>query len=157
MQAHAELIERLYTALSRRDHAEMARCYAVDATFSDPVFPALRGNDVRAMWRMLCERGTDLRITYRDIHATGDAGTAHWEAWYSFSGTGRPVHNVIDSTFTFRNGLIFQQTDSFGLYAWAKQALGPIGELFGWTSLMQRVIRRNAAAALARHAGSAAP
>lgn len=157
MQTHTELIGRLYTALSRRDHAEMARCYTVDATFSDPVFPALRGNEVRAMWRMLCERGADLRIAFRDVRATEDTGTAHWEAWYTFSGTGRRVHNVIDAEFKFRHGLIAEQTDRFDIYAWARQALGPIGALLGWSSPMQRVIRRNAAAALARHAGHPAP
>ena len=157
MQTHTELIERFYTAFSRRDHPEMARCYAVDATFSDPVFPALRGNDVRAMWRMLCERGTDLKIAFRDVRATADTGTAHWEAWYTFSGTGRRVHNIIDAEFRFRHGLIVEHTDRFDLSAWDRQALGPIGALLGWSSPMQRVIRRNAAAALARHAGHTAP
>lgn len=157
MQAHATLIERFYTAFARRDHAEMARCYTVDATFSDPVFPDLHGNEVRAMWRMLCERGTDLKIAFRDIRASEETGTARWEAWYTFSGTGRYVHNVIDSAFTFRSGLIIHHTDAFDLYRWARQALGPMGTVFGWTSPMQRLIRRNARAALGRLTGPAAP
>lgn len=148
MPSSTDVISEFYTAFARRDHAAMARCYAVDTTFSDPVFTDLRGNDVRTMWRMLCERARDLRITFRDVHAVDDGGTAHWEAWYTFSATGRPVHNVIDAEFTFRHGLITHHIDRFDLHGWAKQALGPMGTLFGWSTPMQRIIRRNATAAL---------
>ncbi|MGB7211054.1 MAG: nuclear transport factor 2 family protein [Gemmatimonadales bacterium] len=157
MTAPADLIENLYTAFAAHDHAAMARCYAADATFSDPVFTGLRGNDVRTMWRMLCERGRDLRIVFRDVRAKDDGATAHWEAWYTFSATGRPVHNVIDAAFTFRHGLIIHHTDRFDLYGWAKQALGPMGTLFGWSSPMQRAIRRNAAAALLKYGQRSTP
>ena len=95
MDQPAEVIRRFYAAFQRRDHAAMAACYAPDATFSDPVFPALRGPAVGAMWRMLCERGTDLRIEASGIEADSARGSARWEAWYTFSATGRPVHNII--------------------------------------------------------------
>ncbi|HET7024944.1 MAG TPA: nuclear transport factor 2 family protein [Gemmatimonadales bacterium] len=157
MPSSTDIVAEFYTAFARRDHAAMARCYTVDATFSDPVFTDLRGNEVRTMWRMLCERGQDLRIVFRDIHAQEDGATARWEAWYTFTGTGRSVHNVIDAEFTFRNGLIVHHTDRFDLYRWARQALGPMGALLGWSSPMQRVIRRNALAALTKYSRPAAP
>lgn len=128
----------------------MGRCYAPDAQFSDPVFPDLHGPQVSAMWRMLCTRATDLRIAFRDVFASGDTGSAHWEAWYTYSATGRPVHNVIDARFTFRDGLIVRHTDRFDLYAWARHALGPKGLLLGWAPPVQAAIRRQAAGALAR-------
>lgn len=102
------------------------------------------------MWRMLCERATDLRITFREVSATGDSGSAHWEAWYTYSATGRAVHNVINASFTFQDGLIARHYDRFDLYAWARQALGLKGQLLGWAPPVQAAIRRQAARALAR-------
>jgi len=145
-----ETIARLYQGLSTRDHAMMARCYAPDATFSDPVFPDLRGPAVAGMWRMLCERATDLRVEASGIRAADGRGQAHWEAWYTYSATGRPVHNVIDATFELRDGLIVRHHDRFDLYRWTRQALGMKGVLLGWAPPVQNAIRRQAAGALAR-------
>ena len=142
--ANATLIERFYEAFGRRDHAAMAACYAPDATFSDPVFRDLRGNEVRSMWQMLCERGTDLEVSYRDVKTEGDAGSAHWDADYTFSATGRAVHNSIDARFVFRDGLIAEHVDSFGLWAWTRQALGPVGLLLGWSPPVQGKVRGQA-------------
>ena len=57
----AALITQFYAAFGARDHAAMARCYAPDAHFSDPVVPDLPDAQVAAMWRMRCERAKDLR------------------------------------------------------------------------------------------------
>ena len=127
----------------------MARCYTPDAFFSDPVFTSLRGAEVAAMWRMLCERATDLRITFGNVMATGETGSAHWEAWYTYSATGRPVHNVIEARFAFQNGLIARHEDRFDLWRWARQAQGVPGWLLEWAPPMQRAIRAKAAEALA--------
>ena len=150
MATDTEVITRLYAAFRARDHAGMAACYAPDAHFSDPVFPDLRGPQVGAMWRMLCERGTDLRIEASGIEADGGRGRAHWEAWYTFSATGRMVHNVIEAQFVLREGLIQAHRDEFDLYRWARQALGLKGVLLGWAPKVQQAIRRQAATALAR-------
>ncbi len=128
----------------------MARCYAPDARFSDPVFTDLEGTQVAAMWRMLCERASDLRITFRDVVVAENQGSAHWEAWYTYSATGRPVHNVISATFTLRDGFIAEHHDRFDLYRWARQALGVSGLLLGWTPPFRRAIRRRASQSLAR-------
>jgi uncharacterized protein len=145
-----EVISRLYEAFALRDHMGMARCYTPDARFSDPVFTDLRGTQVAAMWRMLCQRATDLRITYGDVSAEGNSGSAHWEAWYTYSATGRPVHNVIEAAFTFRDGRIATHRDHFGLYRWTRQALGTTGVLLGWTPFLRSAVRRRAAVALVR-------
>jgi uncharacterized protein len=145
-----EVISRLYEAFALRDHVGMARCYTPDARFSDPVFTDLRGTQVAAMWRMLCQRATDLRITYSDVSAVGNSGSAHWEAWYTYSATGRPVHNVIEAAFTFRDGRIATHRDHFGLYRWTRQALGTTGVLLGWTPFLRSAVRRRAAVALVR-------
>jgi hypothetical protein len=97
---------------------------------------------------MLCERAADLQLTVDRIHAEGGSGSAHWEAKYTFSATGRPVHNVIEASFTFVDGRIQRHVDDFDLYAWARQALGLKGLLLGWAPPVQRAIRRQAARGL---------
>jgi ketosteroid isomerase-like protein len=149
-QPNAELIRRFYSAFARRDPQAMAACYAPDAEFSDPVFQGLRGPEVSGMWRMLCERGTDLRIEFGAITDDGHHGTAHWEAWYTFSATGRPVHNRIDASFVFEGGLIRRHVDRFDLYAWTRQALGLKGLLLGWSPAVQNAIRTQARRSLER-------
>jgi ketosteroid isomerase-like protein len=142
-----KLIASFYAAFQQRDHAAMARCYAGDVVFQDEVF-ALEGWRASAMWHMLCDRATDLRIQSRDISAKGAEGTATWDAWYTFGATGRPVHNHIRASFVFNKGLIARHTDRFDLYRWAGQALGLKGRLLGWTPFVQGAIRRNAARSL---------
>ncbi len=123
-------------------------CYAPTVTFSDPVFPDLVGDQARGMWRMLCARGKDLRIEFSEVRAGDHTGAAHWEAWYTFSASGRQVHNVIEASFTFAGGLIASHTDRFDLYRWSRQALGAKGVLLGWTPLVRHAIRGTAARSL---------
>jgi ketosteroid isomerase-like protein len=140
---NAVLLERFYAAFARRDAPVMAACYARDARFTDPVFD-LEGDAVGAMWSMLCERGRDLRVEWRDIRADDATGGAHWEPRYTFSGTGRPVHNIIDSTFTFKAGLIETHVDTFDLWRWSRMALGAKGVLLGWSPYVRKAIQAQA-------------
>ncbi|HEY0782328.1 MAG TPA: nuclear transport factor 2 family protein [Thermoanaerobaculia bacterium] len=148
MHANAALIERFYRAFGARDADGVVACYHPDVQFSDPVFPDLRGDRARAMWRLLILRGKDLRVEARDFVADDATGSAHWDAWYTFSATGRPVHNSIDARFTFRDGLIHTHRDTFDLWRWAAQALGAKGSLLGWSGFVQGAIRKQAARAL---------
>src|SRR4029079_13875976 len=101
MSPTAETIRTFYEAFQRRDAAAMGRCYTPDVVFSDPVFTHLVGDRARGMWAMLCERGKDLRVEFSDVAADAERGRAHWEAWYTFSASGRLVHNVIAARFRF--------------------------------------------------------
>lgn len=139
--SNEDTIKRFYTAFQQRDAATMAACYAPDVQFSDPVFTDLRGAAAGTMWKMLCERGKDLKIEFRDVRADATTGSAHWEAWYTFSQTGRKVHNIIDATFEFRDGKIVKHTDRFDLHRWSGLALGLPGTLLGWSPLLQNKIR----------------
>jgi ketosteroid isomerase-like protein len=152
----AELIERFYRSFQRRDAEGMAACYHKDVVFSDPVFQGLSGEHAKNMWRMLCARGKDLEVTFRDI-ATDEAGAtgrAHWEATYSFTQTGRRVHNILDAKFRFRDGLIIDHTDSFSFWRWSRQALGPAGSALGWTPILRFAVRRKAQRGLAEFEAS---
>ena len=148
MHPNAQLITDFYAAFGRRDAEGMVACYAPDVVFSDPVFPNLRGDEARAMWRMLCERGQDLRVEASGIEADDRAGKAHWDAWYTFSATGQKVHNIIDARFEFANGKIARHTDTFDLRRWAGMALGMKGKLLGWLPPVQNAIRKQGDAGL---------
>lgn len=126
--ANKELIERFYAAFGRCDGAAMTACYVPDAHFHDPAFGDLEGEEVGAMWRMLTGRATDLKIELHEHEAGEDSGSAHWIARYTFS-TGRPVVNDIQAKFRFADGLIADHVDDFDFRNWAKQALGPTGNL----------------------------
>ena len=148
MHPNARLIETFYTAFQRRDHAAMAACYHPDIHFSDPVFTDLRGFRAGAMWRMLCERGKDLELTFSDVQADDRRGSAGWVARYTFSQTGRRVVNVISAEFEFEGGRIIRHRDSFPLWRWSSQALGPVGMLLGWAPPLQGKIRAQSARTL---------
>jgi ketosteroid isomerase-like protein len=148
---NAAVIERFYTAFAARDGEAMAACYHPEVRFSDPVFPNLVGDEAGDMWRMLTEQGKDLEIEFSEVKAEGDAGSAHWDARYTFSATGRKVLNRIDARFVFKDGLIVEHDDRFDLWKWTRMALGPTGLLLGWSPIVQTKVRGQAAKALARY------
>lgn len=150
MSGEAALVERFYAAFARRDHRAMAAAYAPSARFSDPVFTDLAGPRIGAMWRMLCERATDLRIECGPVVVEGVRAEAEWQAWYTYTATGRHVHNRIRASLTIADGLITRHDDRFDLYRWSRQALGLKGMMLGWTPLMQAAIRTQAGKALER-------
>lgn len=149
-----ETILSFYDAFSRRDAGAMGACYARDAHFSDPVFTDLHGPEVGAMWEMLTGSGRDLHVQLLEhrADAASDTGTAHWVADYTFSRTGRRVHNDVHATFRFSpDGRILEHRDSFNIYAWAKQALGPVGSLLGWAQPFQNSLRTSASTTLSSY------
>ncbi len=146
--ANQQLIERFYAAFAAGDGASMAACYAPDVQFSDSVFPDLKGYRAGAMWRMLTEGGGDLKIELLEHEANDERGSAHWQARYVFTETGRPVLNDIRAAFRFRDGLIAEHRDTFDFHRWARQALGPMGLLLGWTPIVRGAVQKKAGARL---------
>ena len=146
--ANDALIQRFYAAFAAHDGDAMAACYTPDATFSDPVFTDLKGEEPGAMWRMLTGRADDLEVDLVDHGAAGTVGHARWIARYTFTQTGRKVRNDVRSQFTFRDGLIAEQQDSFSFHAWSRQALGPVGLLLGWAPPVKGGVQKKARAGL---------
>ena len=144
MNENEALINKFYEAFARKDAEAMAHCYHDDVVFEDPAFGELRGRDAKDMWRMLISRGKDLVVKHSDVVAKEDHGRAHWDADYTFSATGRRVSNHIDAQFKFKDGKIIEHRDTFDMYSWMKQALGPVGTLLGWSGLMQGRVRAKA-------------
>jgi hypothetical protein len=144
VQTNEQLIRNFYSSFQSLNADGMVKCYHPQAVFSDPVFGQLDRQQATAMWRMLCSRARDFTLTYNSIQANEETGSAHWEAKYTFSKTGRSVHNVIDAEFEFRDGFIIKHIDSFDVWKWSRMALGPVGVLLGWTPVLQAAIRKNA-------------
>lgn len=138
------IIEHFYTSFQNKDWNSMQSCYHTDIHFSDPVFQNLKGKQAKAMWHMLIIASTDLTIKFGDNEVDGQKGVCQWEAFYSFTRTGREVHNQIKASFEFKDGLIIRHEDSFDLWKWSRMALGTSGLLLGWTSFMKGKIRRMA-------------
>lgn len=135
-----DLINDLYEGLAGGDGDKMASLYAGDAVFSDPVFGELSGTEAGAMWRMLCTRAKDLKVEHSKVWAEDGRGGAHWEAYYTFSATGRYVHNIIDAEFKFEDGKIVEHRDHFDFWRWSRQALGAPGLFLGWTPLIRNKV-----------------
>jgi hypothetical protein len=148
------IIEKFYTAFQRKDFRTMQSLYDDRATFSDPVFQNLNAGQVRAMWEMLLTSSSDLKIIFNQIQSTSGEARCHWEAWYTFSSTRRPVHNRIDAEFKIVQGKIMSHVDTFDLWSWSRQALGPAGLLLGWSPLIRNKIRKTARQRLERFMGS---
>ena len=143
-QANHALITRFYQAFQQLDAQAMAACYTDDVLFSDPVFGQLRGQDAVDMWRMLTSRAKDFTLTFDQVQADAQRGSAHWVATYVFSQTGAIVVNDIQARFVFRDGKICEHHDHFDVWRWSCQALGIKGVLLGWTPLVKNAIRARA-------------
>lgn len=138
------IIEKFYDAFARKDYAEMQTFYRDDSTFSDPVFTHLASAEVKAMWQMLLTAGRDLSVTYRDVQQDGSIQRCEWHAHYTFSRTGKRVHNIIRTEMEIREGKIFRHQDDFDFWRWSRQALGITGLLMGWTPGLKAKVRQTA-------------
>ena len=157
MHPNQQTLENFYAAFARLDADTMGRCYAPDAVFEDEVFILKGQREVSGMWHMLCEttkaKGADVwKLEYRNLNADAGQGSAHWDAYYRFSATGRMVHNSIDAKFSFDpQGRISAHRDSFDFWLWSRQALGVPGLLLGWTPLLRNKVRGQAAGSLRKY------
>ena len=139
-----QIITDFYTAFMNKDAEKMISYYADDVVFNDPVFKNLKGEEAKDMWRMLLSSAKELKVSFSNVDATGNLGSANWEAIYPFSKTGNIVHNKIKAKFEFENGKIIRHTDDFDLWKWSGMALGISGKLLGWSSFMQNKIKDTA-------------
>lgn len=138
-----ELVHTFYKAFSKLDAEAMVGCYHKNIKFHDPAFGELNGERAKNMWRMLCnsQKNKDFRIIYSNVIANEFNGSVDWEAFYTFSKTGRKVHNLIHAQFQFQDGKIINHRDKFILQHWAKQAMGFKGWLFGNTTFFQKKLQ----------------
>ncbi|SMD42994.1 Ketosteroid isomerase-related protein [Aquiflexum balticum DSM 16537] len=151
-QKHNKIIIAFYEAFSKGKAAEMVSHYHNDIVFEDPAFGQLKGEEAKAMWRMLIERSKgNIKITYSNVEAENEKGSAFWQAEYIFGPDKRKVINKINASFKFKDGKIIQHTDRFDVWKWAKQALGWKGWLLGWTPLMKKQIQKQSRGLLKKY------
>jgi ketosteroid isomerase-like protein len=149
MNGNEVIIRRFYTAFQQLDYTTMNNCYTTDAVFSDAVFGLLQGEELRAMWEMLCKNAKNFSLSFGDIQFLDEEyATCNWTANYTFSKTGRPVVNNVKAHMRIQNGKITEHTDKFDLWKWSRQALGLPGLLLGWSGLIQNKVHRTAKASL---------
>ena len=137
MHPHTALLTHLFTALNDHDADAMAACYREDATFSDIAFDLHGRSEINRMWRMIC--GGDIRATFEVVDVDDERAVVHLVDTYTFSDTGRPVRNVIESNFTFADGLVVSQVDHCDPVKWGQMAIGGVqGFLAGHLAPLRR-------------------
>ena len=144
MNNNEELIQTFYSAFARLDYTTMQSCYAHDPIFNDPVFGILQGEEVKAMWEMLCKSATDFNLHADKIMIDGEYGTCNWVATYTFSKTGKRVVNNVKAHMRIENEKITEHTDEYDIYKWSRQALGLPGILLGWSGYLKKKMRSDA-------------
>jgi ketosteroid isomerase-like protein len=116
------LLQRLFTGLIQHDHQSMADCYHPEGAFAGIAFDLHGKTQIHAMWHMICEG--DIQASFDVVSADHNMGQVSLVDDYTFTSTGRKVHNVIDSHFSFRDGRIIEHRDFCDARAWANMALG---------------------------------
>jgi ketosteroid isomerase-like protein len=144
MDHNREVITKFYQAFQQRDWKTMQTFYHPDARFSDPAFPNLNSQEVKAMWHMLCENAQDFSLQFSEVIINVNRGSCRWDAWYTFSRSGRKVHNIIHAHFDFKDGLIINHLDTFDFWRWSRMALGLPGVFLGWTPFLQGKVQSTA-------------
>ncbi len=138
-----EIITCFYNAFALGDAESMAQYYHDDVVFTDPAFGTIKGDQAKAIWKMLIERSNgNIDIQYNDVIADSDTGSAKWTAKYQYGPHKRNVTNHVAATFEFKNGKIIAHTDRFDIWKWSRQALGTTGVLLGWSSFMKNKIQK---------------
>lgn len=142
------LLHRWFEGLARLDAEAIAACYHPSASFSDPLFPDLRGERVAWRWRMLVRGASDMRLTYDILAGDERKASVRWRARWRLGGSGRAVSNEVLSTFAFWDGRIVRQVDEFGFWRWSRESLGLPGLALGWIPAVRRAAGRRALAQL---------
>lgn len=143
-----DIVSDFYEAMRVKDTRRMAEHYAVNALFTDPVFPSLSGYEAGKMWEMLLKNSRDFDLEFQVLEADKDQAKVRWVARYTFSKTGRKVRNEVLSTFEFMDGKILTQRDRFNFKKWARQALGFFPWLFSFTGVTQKKVQETAGRSL---------
>lgn len=156
MHANAALLNKLFTALGAHDCATMMTCYHPRAHFRDIAFDCGGLDEIRGMWRMICEGLSNIEVLqFEVVDADDRAGFVRLVEKYTYASNEhslrRPVYNVIESRFLFEDGRILSQHDACDAKEWARQAMGGIaGFLAGRLRLPRSIGARKKLKAFAR-------
>ena len=63
MSNNEQIIQGFYNAFQQLDYKTMQDCYGDNPVFSDPAFGLLQGEEVKAMWEMLCKNAKNFSFS----------------------------------------------------------------------------------------------
>lgn len=149
------VVHDLMAALARHDVEGLERCYHPDVSYGDPMFPELEGRDrVLALWRMVFDRTTGLRVAHRAVTTDKYRGSAACVFTYVIAESGREIETRTEALFHFEDGLIVRHHNEYDFRHWSKVVLGrPTGLISGWTPRLRDSIRSGARKALQAYDG----
>ena len=140
-----QIISEFYSSFAKGDHQQMISFYHKQATFQDPAFGKLDYKRVTKMWQMLLSnKSASPKITFSNVKVENSIATAEWKANYFYGPKKRKVENNVEAKFKFKDGKIIEHIDTFDLWKWSRQALGPIGFFLGWTPFMESMVQNQA-------------
>lgn len=142
------VVTRFFEAFARTDPHAMAACYHPMASYSNPVFPDLRGEQPGRMWALALADAQALRLDWSVAFADDRKAQVIWQARWLRGG--RVQRMEAASTLTLWDGVIVRQVDEFRFARWAAQHLGAAGLALSWLPAFQRMVQRRARIALAR-------
>ena len=147
MHPNVELIENFTRPSLAATMPACSRCYDPAVDFADPVFT------VQANVHTPCGTCSSAEARPSRSPSTRFKPTTQVEARTGkrsiiFRRPKRPVLNIIDAEFKFRNGKIYWHRDHFDFWKWSRQALGTSGMLLGWSPILHNRVRKTASANL---------
>lgn len=138
---HAQRIREFYKCFAIGDYHGMQACLHDDVKFHDMGFDLQGKGPVGLMWQMICLMPDGIRVRLADVGLKNGKWTAHWECHYYFrrepDSAPRPVHNKIEATFQFKDGLIVGHEDTCDFWNWFKQATGNVGGMLEYADWLE--------------------
>lgn len=72
---------------------------------------------------LLSQKKADTKVTFENINASVENGSANWQAKYVYGNKQRKVTNNVSAQFKFKDGKIIENIDSFNLWKWSQKRL----------------------------------
>ncbi len=146
-------VNTFFRAYAKADPVLIGQCLHQQISFSDPLFPDLRGARALLRWHWLLRQTQDLSVQHQVIFA--DDRKAQLKVNVSYSWHGRQVNLPVLTTLTIWDDLIVRHVDEYSYYEYAKQAQGLAGRVLGALPMAQSAVQRRALQAVDELATSA--
>jgi hypothetical protein len=148
------LVERFFNAFGNGDWRTMARCYHDKASFTDPIFPDLRGEQIVYYWHQWFKENEGIKLNYSQLFADERKAQVQWNVRYTYQG--RAVKHDATSTLAIWDDQIVRHVDEFALGGYLRQREGLLTGLLSGIPLVHQRVQRSARSRLDKHAGTIA-
>lgn len=151
-QTASAVVNRFFESYQRSDWQSMARCYHDKASFSDPIYPDLREENIVYLWFSRLSKHQSIDLQYRVVFADERKAQVEWTAISPFNGKAVKIEGL--STFALWDETIVRHVDEFSFVKWSRQAQGLKGWLLGGSRFYQARVQRSARSQLEQVAGT---